>query len=757
MSVSRFYILRCLTAALVLSFVGATAHAQTGANVAEIRQAIDRDGRAAVIVEMMMPDQESARGLERQESAADIPVETKIERNRAAVASAAREMKSELAEAGVSMEREFENLPMFITTVDVATFERLLRVSGLKDVYLDKPLERREVTAAPAWPMPSIVLEKVAVRSETKTSTSPEAQAAQEQSARRAAVGADSPEKSLLSSTVTYINADKAWARGFTGRGQSIAVLDDGIDRNHDMFIGKVVAEACYSTTLRSDDVALCPNGANSSTAVGAASNCSAGTNVCSHGSHVAGIAAGNDTIGTTTLRGVAYEAGLIPIQVFTLVNNQSDCDNKAPCLLAYSSATLNGLNFLISVAAQQKLAAVNMSLGGNPQSTACNTDVRKSAIDTLRGLGVLTAIAAGNDGLVGQITPPSCISTAIAVSSTIITVPDSGVNHSSLVDVLAPGVLVRSAGLNNSYVTRSGTSMATPHAAGAIAILKSSRPNATATEIETALKSGGVAASLSTWTWTTPRLDINKSLDLLGAAGGVFGVAVPGVFGSRNPGGQSYLRFFNVDSLARTVTVQIFDDIAGTQVATWSREIRGFASPQVNMATIEAQATPRITPTVNSSQFYTLYVDAPFVGYAQHVLYSPQTSLLSNVSGCDNGLADSGRYINNVHTTLIPGFPSFVLIHNTGSVDARPSFDVQDSRDGTSLGTFTTATAIRPRSSALIQASDVLQTLGRTPDNTQFHINLILNTTTFTGFAQHWVQNTALGTVTSMGGKCDI
>ena len=750
-----------LMACVGLMVFGASAQAQDDVAQTEIRAAITRSGQTRVIVEMAMPEAEAARSLERASgSAPEETVNSKIERNRAAVAATSREMKSDLAQAEIALEQEYDNLPMFVTTVDMAKLERLMRIPGIKKIYLDKPVAHHETTPQPAWSLPTVMLEKVALHSALQTTSTPNTDDAAAEKAERSkaiAANSDDPSKALLSSTVTYINADKAWARGFTGKGQSVAVLDDGVDRNHDMFLGKIVAEACYSTKGQTDDVPLCPNNTTSSTAVGAASNCGAGPNVCAHGSHVAGIATGNDTIGSVTLRGVAYEANLIPIQVFTLVNNQTDCENAAPCLLAYSSAILNGLNFAIGQASTQKLAAVNMSLGGSPQTGACDTDVRKTAIDTLRGLGVLTTIAAGNDGKVGQTTPPSCISTAVAVSSTIITVPDSAVNHAANVDVLAPGVLVRSANVNNSYATRSGTSMAAPHAAGAIAILKSAKPTASATEIETALKNGGIPTTLSTWTWSTPRLDINKSLDLLGAPGTVIGVAVPGVFGSKNPGATSYLRFFNADNIAGVMTVQIYDDLTGAKVGTWTKNIIGLSSPQVTMATIEAESSPPISPVASTSQYYTLFVDAPFFGFSQHVLYSPQTNILSNISGCDNGMSTSGRYINNTHTTLIPGYTSFLLVHNTGNADAKPSFEVRDSRDGASIGDFSTASNIKAHTSALIKVSDVLQTLGKQPDSSQYHLNLILSTTGFTGFAQHWVQNIAQNIITNITAKCDI
>ncbi|MBL8628718.1 MAG: S8 family serine peptidase, partial [Rhodospirillaceae bacterium] len=585
--------------AVLWSVVGASsARAQSDANVSEIKAAIARDGTARVIVEMSLPPQTAAaRTAERAGEVNGLTreaVRQRIQARRTVVAERTREMKSGLAQANMRMEQEFDNLPMFTLTIDDARLERLMRLANVKDIYLDKPLARRQL-------MPSVVLDKVAVTSTTpapeKASADPTAEIAER---RAAATATDSPEKAQLTSTVTYINADKAWARGYTGQGQAIAVLDEGLDRNHEMFVGKIVAEACYSTLVRSNDEALCPGGATSSTATGAASVCN-GTGQaasCKHGSHVAGIAAGNDTTGSFTLKGVAYGANLVPIQVFTRSNNQTDCDGTAPCLVSYASAILNGLNFVISQASARNVAAVNISIGGAPVTPPCDSDVRKSAIDTLRGLGILTAIAAGNEAQLGKIDPPACISTAITVSSTIITQPDQSTNQGPTVDVLAPGfsVLSADAGTVFNYTQKTGTSMAAPHVAGAIAILKSAKPTASADQIEAALKNGGTPTTISSWTWTTPRLDVNRSLDLLSDIP-LVGAAVPGVFGSRNNGGASYVRFFNTEATTSFVALQIYDDTTGSRVATWSQAINGLASPQFSMAEIEAQASPVITP----------------------------------------------------------------------------------------------------------------------------------------------------------------
>jgi hypothetical protein len=415
----------------------------------------------------------------------------------------------------------------------------------------------------------------------------------------------------------------------------------------------------------------------------------------------------------------------------------------------------LSALNHVIGVAASQNIAVANLSLGGEAVTGACDNDIRRPAIDMLRSMGVLTTIAAGNDGQLNKVSIPGCITNAVTVSSTIIAVPDAAANQSPSVDLLAPGVLVRSAAVNNGYRTRSGTSIAVPHVAGAIAILKAAKPTATAADIENALKTGGIASSLSTWTWTTPRIDIDAALDKLGV-GGVSGVVVPGVFGSRNSNAQSNLRFFNPEQTAGAVTVQIYDDVTGAKVGTWTKTIPGYGALQFSMQTIEAESAPAIAPVASDTQYYSLFVDAPFNGYVQHVLWNPVAQSLTNISGCGNGLADTGREIGNIHTSLIQRYTSYLLIHNTGETAALPTFAVRDARNGATLGNFVTTGEIRPHTSAVVKVSDILETFGRTPEPGQYHVNMSL-LAGFEGFAQHLVDNEAADLITNMTAKCDL
>src|SRR6185503_13570190 len=142
---------------------------------------------------------------------------------------------------------------------------------------------------------------------------------------------------------------------------------------------------------------------------------------------------------------GVAKNAKILAVQIFTRFNSAGTCSpNPAPCILTFNSDQILGLDHVfanINLGGGTVVASVNMSIGGGLFSGTCDGASQKPSIDNLRGAGVLTAIAAGNDGSTSQISSPACISTAVAVGSTTkADVISSFSNMSSVVDVLAPG-----------------------------------------------------------------------------------------------------------------------------------------------------------------------------------------------------------------------------------------------------------------------------------------------------------------------------
>src|SRR5262245_24931518 len=90
----------------------------------------------------------------------------------------------------------------------------------------------------------------------------------------------------VLSDSVPLIQGDRAWASGYDGTGTVIAVLDTGVDASHPFLAGKVVEEACYSTSAAGVTQTVCPNGQDQQIGAGAAAPCPMSD--CFHGTHVA-------------------------------------------------------------------------------------------------------------------------------------------------------------------------------------------------------------------------------------------------------------------------------------------------------------------------------------------------------------------------------------------------------------------------------------------------------------------------------------
>jgi subtilisin len=280
-----------------------------------------------------------------------------------------------------------------------------------------------------------------------------------------ASIQEDALSDPALTQSTRLVEATEATTVGRSGAGQHVAVLDTGIDKTHPFLAGKVVSEACFSAR------ANCPGGVTSSTAVGSGVNCAYAISGCRHGTHVAGIAAGKGT----SFSGVARDARLISINVFSRFTG-ADCAGagESPCARSFTSDQIKGLDRVFALRNTFRIAAVNMSLGGGKSTTNCDTDARKSVIDNLRSAGIATVIASGNDGFSDGVGAPSCISTAITVGSTTKTDAVSSFSNSSpLVELLAPGSGINSSVPGGGFVPFDGTSMATPHVAGAWAVMK--------------------------------------------------------------------------------------------------------------------------------------------------------------------------------------------------------------------------------------------------------------------------------------------
>jgi subtilisin family serine protease len=295
---------------------------------------------------------------------------------------------------------------------------------------------------------------------------------------------------------------------GFTGAGWTVAILDSGVDTSHPFFGGRVVAEACYSTNRARDSASsLCPGGASELTGPGTGTNCPVNISGCEHGTHVAGIAAGNGAgIPGAPQSGVAKDATIITIKIASRVDDLQSCGQKtAPCTTFFDSDLLRGLEqvLLLHNSSNLKIASVNLSLGSSvPDDSECDRlatqEGLKGAIDNLHSVGIATIIASGNESLSDRIDFPACVSSAISVGATetgqSIVAPFS--NSGPFLDLLAPGDPILSSVPGGGFALESGTSMATPHVTGAWAVYKQKFPMASVDEVLHALQSTGMPIS---------------------------------------------------------------------------------------------------------------------------------------------------------------------------------------------------------------------------------------------------------------------
>ncbi|MCF8880041.1 Ig-like domain-containing protein [Hyphobacterium sp. SN044] len=419
----------------------------------------------------------------------------------------------------------------------------------------------------------------------------------------------DRPVPPMSNGTIPLIGANTLHSAGLTGAGSTIAILDTGVDHEHPMFSGRILESACFSSTVSTDSTSLCPAGAASDTTTAdAGDDCAytgdTGTVIagCGHGTHVAGIAAGASFVdpGTgDTLIGVAPGANIVAVQVFS--NFTAYCAGfglAVPCALSYTSDQIAALDWLYTNRATLGLTSINMSLGGGNNTTFCNADSRYTVINNLRTANVATVIASGNNGYNNAVGAPGCIEPAITVGAT----DDSDVvasfsNSATMIDMLAPGVAINSAEptINDTLPGRarsiSGTSMATPHVAGAFALLRAANPSATVQDIETALENTGLSVTESPSNLVRPRIRVNLAHASLDTAAPT--VSITG------PSGVVTAAFTATFTFSENVTGFVVGDISASNATVSNFQA---TSASVYTATITPTAPGTVTLNVAGS-----------------------------------------------------------------------------------------------------------------------------------------------------------
>ncbi|MFD4636678.1 S8 family serine peptidase [Lentzea sp. NPDC058436] len=284
-----------------------------------------------------------------------------------------------------------------------------------------------------------------------------------------------------LDRSAAQVGAPQAWEKGFTGKDVTVAILDTGVDETHPDLVGSVVESKNFSDSDTTDDR-------------------------MGHGTHVASTVTGDGKY-----KGIAPDAKLVNGKVLGDYGGGRESDIIA------------GMEW-----AATKAKIINMSLGSSwpdegtdPMSLALNRITEQT--------GALFVVAAGNSG--GPIGSPAAADAALTVGAvnrddSLAEFSSRGprwTNNAVKPDITAPGVDIVAAKAKNGqigtpvdegHVSLSGTSMATPHVAGAAAILASKNPAWKAEDIKAALmNSAKPTPSLSIYEQGAGRLDVGRAV----------------------------------------------------------------------------------------------------------------------------------------------------------------------------------------------------------------------------------------------------
>ncbi|MFF3379586.1 S8 family serine peptidase [Streptomyces sp. NPDC002680] len=307
----------------------------------------------------------------------------------------------------------------------------------------------------------------------------------------------DGRRKASLDKSVPQIGAPTAWAAGYDGTGVKVAVLDTGIDTTHPDLASQVVAEQDFT-------------GSESGTA-----------DRFGHGTHVASITAGTGAKSGGKYKGVAPGAKLLNGKILDDGGWGSD------------SGIIAGMEWAVAQGAD----IANLSLGSTDSP---GIDPLEETVNRLSAESdTLFVIAAGNEGLEGDfgegtVGSPGSADAALTVgavdkadqlgdfSSRGPRVGDGGVKP----DLTAPGAAITAAAASGSllerskpspapgYLTIGGTSMATPHVAGAAAILAQQHPDWTGERIKAVLTASAEPGTYSSFQQGTGRTDLARALE---------------------------------------------------------------------------------------------------------------------------------------------------------------------------------------------------------------------------------------------------
>ncbi|MGH7339142.1 MAG: S8 family serine peptidase, partial [Candidatus Rokuibacteriota bacterium] len=236
----------------------------------EVRNRIANDGRARVIVELRMPGTFVPEG--------ELPTPVHVALQRANLTSAQQQVLSRLTGRGHRVVHQFQTAPFLALEVEADALAELEASS----FHVSRVIE-------------------------------------------------DTLNVPMLPQSVPIVEADQTAAVGYDGTGMVVAILDTGVDRTHPFLAGKVVEEACFSSNASAQTSSFCPNGQAMQFGAGAGVNCPSTISTCWHGTHVAGVAAGNGAGAGVAYSGVAKGAKIMAVQVFSRGDTGPMCGGAIP------------------------------------------------------------------------------------------------------------------------------------------------------------------------------------------------------------------------------------------------------------------------------------------------------------------------------------------------------------------------------------------------------------------------------------------
>ncbi|MDX1916332.1 MAG: S8 family serine peptidase [Methylophilus sp.] len=288
----------------------------------------------------------------------------------------------------------------------------------------------------------------------------------------------------VLTESLPLINQPQVINASQGGAGTTVVVIDNGIDYTKAAFgfctAPNVPAASCK--VVVSTNLVTSPNTATE------------------HGTNVAAI-----------VLGVAPQAKIAMLNVFDSAGGAS------------ASSVINAINWAITNKATYNIVSINLSLaGGTKFTSACNGDWSKTPINNAKNAGITVVAASGNSGYINGIESPACAPAAISVGAVYdsnIGGPNWGVctdnstaadqvtcfsNSASFLTMLAPGANINAAG-----ISQTGTSQASPHVAGAVAVLRALYPNEALTQTQARMTNSGQSVLDTRNTITKPRLNL--------------------------------------------------------------------------------------------------------------------------------------------------------------------------------------------------------------------------------------------------------